>query len=336
MRRPSGLGEAEVQAFETEGLIGTAAAPAVLAYLFHRIEGRLDGRPTLLIIDEGWLALDDEGFAGQLREWLKTLRKKNASVDLRHAIAVGHRRLRDRARHHRELPDAAVPAERAGDRAADHRDLSPLRPQRPPDRDPRPRDAEARLLLPVAARQSAVRARSRRRRARLHRGVLQVRPGRYRAHARRTWPRRVRCRLAAPRGLAWAADLIPDSPNHGEITMIAIRRLAAASAVALVDRLRNAAVFGAVDRVRSEQLRAERADSRARAAADQQPDHLAAESSADADQPGAAISRACHIRRCSSLQSSIQRTQQLLAQAQRIAYNVQQIDHAFSDHLRRR
>jgi type IV secretion system protein VirB4 len=34
----------------------------------------------LLIIDEGWLALDDDGFAGQLREWLKTLRKKNASV----------------------------------------------------------------------------------------------------------------------------------------------------------------------------------------------------------------------------------------------------------------
>ncbi|MDQ2862012.1 MAG: conjugal transfer protein TrbE, partial [Pseudomonadota bacterium] len=78
------LGEAEIQAFETEGLIGGAtgagAAPAVLAYLFHRIEDRLDGRPTLLIIDEGWLALDDQGFAGQLREWLKTLRKKNASV----------------------------------------------------------------------------------------------------------------------------------------------------------------------------------------------------------------------------------------------------------------
>ena len=69
-----------MQAFETEGLIGTGAAPAVLAYLFHRIEDRLDGSPTLIIIDEGWLALDDEGFAGQLREWLKTLRKKNASV----------------------------------------------------------------------------------------------------------------------------------------------------------------------------------------------------------------------------------------------------------------
>lgn len=74
------LGEASVQAFETEGLIGTGAAPAVLAYLFHRIEQRMDGRPTLLLIDEGWLALDDGGFADQLREWLKTLRKKNASV----------------------------------------------------------------------------------------------------------------------------------------------------------------------------------------------------------------------------------------------------------------
>ena len=74
------LGLADVQAFETEGLIGSGAAPAVLSYLFHRIEDRFDGRPTLVIVDEGWLALDDHGFAGQLREWLKTLRKKNASV----------------------------------------------------------------------------------------------------------------------------------------------------------------------------------------------------------------------------------------------------------------
>jgi type IV secretion system protein TrbE len=74
------LGAADVQAFETEGLIGAGAAPAVLSYLFHRIEDRFDGRPTLLIIDEGWLALDDRGFAGQIREWRKTLREKNASV----------------------------------------------------------------------------------------------------------------------------------------------------------------------------------------------------------------------------------------------------------------
>ena len=74
------LGQADVQAFETEGLIGSGAAPAMLSYLFHRLEDRFDGRPTLLIVDEGWLALDDHGFADRLREWLKTLRKKNASV----------------------------------------------------------------------------------------------------------------------------------------------------------------------------------------------------------------------------------------------------------------
>src|SRR3546814_3584440 len=74
------LGDADVQAFETEGLTGTGAAPAVLSYLFHRIEGRLDGSPTLIIIDEGWLALDSPAFAQQLQDWLKTLRKKTASV----------------------------------------------------------------------------------------------------------------------------------------------------------------------------------------------------------------------------------------------------------------
>jgi type IV secretion system protein TrbE len=74
------LGETSFQAFETEGLIGSDAAPAVLSYLFHRIERRLNGSPTLIIIDEGWLVLDSPAFAGQLREWLKTLRKKNASV----------------------------------------------------------------------------------------------------------------------------------------------------------------------------------------------------------------------------------------------------------------
>ena len=60
--------------------MGSAAAPAVLDYLFHRVEARLDGSPTLILIDEGWVALDASGFGARLREWLKTLRKKNASV----------------------------------------------------------------------------------------------------------------------------------------------------------------------------------------------------------------------------------------------------------------
>lgn len=74
------LGTGAVQVFETEGLMGSAAAPAVLDHLFHRVEARLDGSPTLILIDEGWIALDASGFGARLRAWLKTLRKKNASV----------------------------------------------------------------------------------------------------------------------------------------------------------------------------------------------------------------------------------------------------------------
>ncbi|MDF1834874.1 MAG: VirB4 family type IV secretion/conjugal transfer ATPase [Alteraurantiacibacter sp. bin_em_oilr2.035] len=52
----------------------------VMMYLFHRIDERLDGQPTMILIDEGWKALDDEIFAARIRDWLKTLRKRNALV----------------------------------------------------------------------------------------------------------------------------------------------------------------------------------------------------------------------------------------------------------------
>ena len=51
-----------------------------MMYLFHRIEERLDGKPTMILIDEGWKALDDDVFAARIRDWLKTLRKRNALV----------------------------------------------------------------------------------------------------------------------------------------------------------------------------------------------------------------------------------------------------------------
>ncbi|WP_432199639.1 VirB4 family type IV secretion/conjugal transfer ATPase [Erythrobacter sp. W53] len=51
-----------------------------MMYLFHRIDERLDGKPTMILIDEGWKALDDEVFAARIRDWLKTLRKRNALV----------------------------------------------------------------------------------------------------------------------------------------------------------------------------------------------------------------------------------------------------------------
>jgi len=77
----SGLEFANVQCFETEALLGqgTVVAP-VLTYLFHRLEERFDGRPTLLILDEAWIFLDHPLFAARIREWLKTLRKKNVAV----------------------------------------------------------------------------------------------------------------------------------------------------------------------------------------------------------------------------------------------------------------
>lgn len=59
-------------------------APALrtptMMYLFHRIDERLTGDPALIVIDEGWKALDDKLFAARIRDWLKTLRKRNAVV----------------------------------------------------------------------------------------------------------------------------------------------------------------------------------------------------------------------------------------------------------------
>jgi type IV secretion system protein TrbE len=75
------LGSADVQGFEMEELMHSKAATrAVLSYLFARFDERFDGSPTLLILDEAWLFLDDPGFASRIRQWLKTLRKKNVSV----------------------------------------------------------------------------------------------------------------------------------------------------------------------------------------------------------------------------------------------------------------
>lgn len=75
------LGSARVQGFEMEELMHTPTAVLpVLTYLFHRLEHRFDGAPTLLVLDEAWVYLDDPTFASRLREWLKTLRKLNVSV----------------------------------------------------------------------------------------------------------------------------------------------------------------------------------------------------------------------------------------------------------------
>ena len=73
--------DASWQCFEMEHLMQTPGLIApVLSYLFHVLEARFDGRPTLMVLDEAWLFLDHPLFASKIKEWLKTLRKKNVAV----------------------------------------------------------------------------------------------------------------------------------------------------------------------------------------------------------------------------------------------------------------
>jgi type IV secretion system protein TrbE len=83
------LAMSDVLHFEMEALMQHKALIApVLTYLFQRLEARFGSpsapgaasRPTLLILDEAWTFLDDALFAARIREWLKTLRKKNVAV----------------------------------------------------------------------------------------------------------------------------------------------------------------------------------------------------------------------------------------------------------------
>ncbi len=51
-----------------------------MMYLFHRVEERLNGQPSIIVVDEGWKALDDEVFVTRIRDWEKTIRKRNGIV----------------------------------------------------------------------------------------------------------------------------------------------------------------------------------------------------------------------------------------------------------------
>lgn len=57
----------------------TLRTPAMM-YLFHRVEQRLDGSPAIIVVDEGWKALDDDVFVRRIKDWEKTIRKRNGIV----------------------------------------------------------------------------------------------------------------------------------------------------------------------------------------------------------------------------------------------------------------
>ncbi len=64
----------------TQILDDAAARTPAMMYLFHRIEQRLDGTPAIIVIDEGWKALDDDVFVHRIKDWEKTIRKRNGIV----------------------------------------------------------------------------------------------------------------------------------------------------------------------------------------------------------------------------------------------------------------
>lgn len=75
--------------FETGCLLDKAndlIRPSILLYIFHRIQLSLDESaqhsPTIICLDEAWAMLDNPLFAANIRNWLKTFRKRNAIVIL--------------------------------------------------------------------------------------------------------------------------------------------------------------------------------------------------------------------------------------------------------------
>jgi len=79
-----GLSLGAFQCFEVEELMnmGERNLVPVLTNLFRRIEKRLTGAPSLIVLDEAWLMLGHPTFRDKIREWLKVLRKANCAVVL--------------------------------------------------------------------------------------------------------------------------------------------------------------------------------------------------------------------------------------------------------------
>lgn len=73
--------ETRVLGFDMTRLLDTPIIriPAMM-YLFHRLEQRLDGNPALIVVDEGWKVLDDPVFVRRIKDWEKTIRKRNGVV----------------------------------------------------------------------------------------------------------------------------------------------------------------------------------------------------------------------------------------------------------------
>lgn len=76
-------GKGNWRVFEMETLMGIPSiVPPTLDYLFHQIETAIRNAtgPSLIVLDECWLFLDNEVFQNKLKEYFKDMRKKNTSI----------------------------------------------------------------------------------------------------------------------------------------------------------------------------------------------------------------------------------------------------------------
>ena len=282
----------------------------------------------MLIIDEGWLALDDPGFAAQLREWLKTLRKKNASV------VFATQSLADIE----TSPIAPAIIESCptriflpNERAIEPQILAIYRrfglndrqieiiARATPKRDYYCQSRRGNRLFelglgPLALALCAASSKND------QRAISQLVAEYGREGFARAW--------LTHRGLRWAADLLPNPDIFGDLVMIRKRSLVAATAVAILLSLNSPssaqlAVFDPTNYAQNVMTAANtlRQINNQITSLQNEAQMLINQGKNLANLPYSSLQ---------SLQQSIGETQQLLNKAQRIAYDVRQIDQAFS------
>ena len=161
--------------FELETLMGMGPKVTipVLTYLFHRIEQRLDGRPTLIIIDEAWVVLANDDLRREARGMAAHLAQEERGGRIGHPEPQRNRQFALSRRHPGVVSDQALSAQRRGAQSANPRALPEVRALRPADRHHRRGRAQARLLLCLAARAAAFPVRAGTGGAGLHRRRIQ-------------------------------------------------------------------------------------------------------------------------------------------------------------------
>ena len=107
--------------FELETLMGMGPKVIipVLTYLFHRIEQRLDGRPTLIVIDEAWVVLANDDFRREARGMAAHLPQEERGGRSGDPEPQRDRQFSLSRRHPGIVSDQALSAQRGGAQSAD-------------------------------------------------------------------------------------------------------------------------------------------------------------------------------------------------------------------------